>query len=261
MKVLISLQYLIFIINILSSREELYDNYKINGNYRRDKSFINKTYLDDSYNFLLEIMRGRIPFKIDDSPLYNFDLNFMKRTNKNIPCLYYYKNTNYKNNITNGLFLGASINLFNYNNMEMKIIIGNSLINDKNQYYELIEDLRINGYKTILIEKYNIMLKEIVKFNSDIMNFTINKYLREANETKQYKTTLINDILSLYFQLYQGCSDLNSYLGHSSSQLSFIVEHLFETSPYARLIQSKLIIMMDGTIKYNINKGTNKCII
>ena len=175
MKVLISLQYLIFIINILSSREGLYDNYNIDEDCKREmeKSFINETYLDDSYNFLLEIMRGKIPFKIDDSPLYNFDLNFMKRINKNIPCLYYYKNTNYKNNITNGLFLGAGINLFNYNNMEMKIIIGNSLINDKSQYYELIEDLRINGYKTILIEKYNVMFKEIFKFNSDIMTLLL----------------------------------------------------------------------------------------
>ena len=255
MIVLITLQYLIFIINILSSSEGLYDNYNIQEDCKREmeKSFLNETYLDDSYNFLLEIMRGKIPFKIDDSPLYNFDLNFMKRINKNIPCLYYYKNTNYKNNITNGLFLGAGINLFNYNNMEMKIIIGNSLINNKSLYYDLIEDLRIFGYKTILIPKYKAMFKEIDKFNSAIMDFTINKYLKEANETKQYKTTLINGILSLYFQLFQGDSDLKSYLGYSSSQLSYIVEHLFETSPYARLIQSKLILMMDGTIKYNSN--------
>ena len=192
-----------------------------------------ETYLNESNSFLLEIMRGKIPIKIEDSLLNKFDLNLIKRINKNIPCLYIFRNNNYPINNTNGLFLGAGINLFNYDSEEIKEII------------------RKTNIKPEL--EFDKPFKELDKFNLAVMNYSINKYIKEMNDTKIYKSPFINGILSVYFQLFHGHTSLKRYLGYSQTQASYDIEHLQETSQYSRLIQSKLILMMDGNIKYNCN--------
>ena len=251
----ILLQYLILSIKILYCKDEIDDIYNINQLCKNDmiKNFNHRTYLNDSNQFLLEIMRGKIPFKIEDTSLKNFDFNFIKRINKNIPCLYSYKNINHKSNKTNGLFLGAGINLFNYNEEELTTIIRNSDIKEKGPYLKLIQDLKIYRYQTLAFPEYNTTFKDIDKFNIAVLNYTIDKYIKQYKDNKLYKTTIINGILSLYFQIYQGDSDLKRYLDYNPTQLSYVVEYFFETSPYVRLIQSKLILMLDGNIKYNNN--------
>ena len=230
------------------------DIYYMNTYCREEMKRTSKeTYLNESNSFLLEIMRGKIPIKIEESLLNKFDLNLIKRINKNIPCLYIFRNNNYQINNTNGLFLGAGINLFNYDSEEIKEIIRKTNIKpeEKSYYMKLFNSLKEKGYKTIL--EFDKPFKELDKFNLAVMNYSINKYIKEMNDTKIYKSPFINGILSVYFQLFQGNTTLKRYLGYSQTQASYDIEHLQETSQYSRLIQSKLILMMDGNIKYNSN--------
>ena len=230
------------------------DIYYMNTYCREEMKRTSKeTYLNESNSFLLEIMRGKIPIKIEESLLNKFDLNLIKRINKNIPCLYIFRNNNYQINNTNGLFLGAGINLFNYDSEEIKEIIRKTNIKpeEKSYYMKLFNSLKERGYKAIL--EFDKPFKELDKFNLAVMNYSINKYIKEMNDTKIYKSPFINGILSVYFQLFQGNTTLKRYLGYSQTQASYDIEHLQETSQYSRLIQSKLILMMDGNIKYNSN--------
>jgi hypothetical protein len=116
---------------------------------------------------------------------------------------------------------------------------------------KLFNSLKERGYKAIL--EFDKPFKELDKFNLAVMNYSINKYIKEMNDTKIYKSPFINGILSVYFQLFHGHTSLKRYLGYSQTQASYDIEHLQETSQYSRLIQSKLILMMDGNIKYNCN--------
>ena len=241
------------IIIVLYSSQE-YDIYDMHSScWDAIKNSGKQTYLSESNTFLLEIMRGKIPIKIKDSLINNFDLDLIKRINKNIPCLYKFKNNNYSNNKTNGLFLGAGINLFNYNSQEFEEILNNMKISPLNNkiYKELFDNIKTLGYKSLLL--FNKPFPEIDKFNKAVMEFTISRYLKEINDTKIYKSPFVNGVLSVFFQLYQGNDVLKRYLGYSQTQTSYIVEHLPESSLYSRLIQSKLIQMMEGNIKYNSN--------
>ena len=244
---------ILFLINNLCFSNDD-DIYYMNTYCREEMKRTSKeTYLNESNSFLLEIMRGKIPIKIEESLLNKFDLNLIKRINKNIPCLYIFRNNNYQINNTNGLFLGAGINLFNYDSEEIKEIIRKTNIKpeEKSYYMKLFNSLKEKGYKTIL--EFDKPFKELDKFNLAVMNYSINKYIKEMNDTKIYKSPFINGILSVYFQLFQGNTTLKRYLGYSQTQASYDIEHLQETSQYSRLIQSKLILMMDGNIKYNSN--------
>ena len=248
------IQFIIILINILYTEQVEDEFYYMNSNCKREmKNLPNfNTYLNDSNTFILEIMRGKIPLKYEESPLNQFDLNLIKRINKNIPCIYLLKK-DFQNNKINGIYLGAGINLLNYDYNDMEqILFDASIYREKEKYLKLIQIIKEDPSKAINETSFYNPFKDIDKFNLAAMKYTINKYMREAKDNKLYKSSLKHGILSVYFQSFQGENNLQKYLGLSASYTSLIIEHLPESCPYARFIQSRLILM-DGTIRYNSN--------
>ena len=213
-----------------------------------------ETYLDDSNTFLLEIVRGKIPIlNYKDVPLNDYDINIIKRINKNIPCPYYLNNTGFKSQITNGIFLGAGINLNNFNRIEALKILETSKISAQNQikYIHFFDYIYNNNLYFLKLSKEPF--EEIEKFNKAFINSSVNRFLNRYNKDLNNKKPYINSILSVYIQLYNSDDFFYNNLESSLLQTSYTIEHLFEIFPYTRLIQSKLINIIDGNIKFNNN--------
>ena len=254
----IVMQFLIIIINILNSEEIDEEFYNMNAKCKKAlKGFQGETYLGNSKKFLMEIMRGKMPFKLNETTLDTFNLDVIKRINKNIPCVYEMKYNKYStNNNTRGLFLGAGINLFNINHEQMEEILRRSSISkkNKNKYLELIDNVHLYLYKILIFDDMSSHLFEDVdEFNKAVMDYKIQKYIEATQDKQNYKSPLINGLLSAYFQFYNGDYYLRNSLAKPVGSTSYMVENLNDLVPFARLIQSKLILMMDGTMKFNSN--------
>ena len=243
---------IIIIFKILTLDEEFYVmnpqcKEKLLSNYKKE------TYLGDSFNFLMEVMRGKIQLVLNETTLNNFDLNLISRINKNIPCVYAIKNNIYSNNKTTGIFLGAGINLLNYDYEEMKEILQNTKIKDKKRYLNLINIVQNINYKVLVDEISSDIFNDIDQFNKAVMSYRIKRYLETTQDKQNYKSPVINALLSAYLQFFNGDYYLKKYLSYSVTSTSYIIENLIDIVPFARLIQSKLILMMDGTIRFNNN--------
>ena len=247
------MKYIIIILQILSTFENMSEIKYFNDECIK-KTNPKGTYLDDSNTFLLEILRGKIPIlNYKDVPLNDYDINIIKRINKNIPCPYYLNNTGIKSEKTNGIFLGAGINLKNFNKEEANNILINSGINISFQtkYLSLFE--YIYNDKQDYLKVSNNPLGEIDKFNKAFIDYSVKRFLNRYNKYLNNKKPYINSILSVYIQLQNSYDFLYNLLGGSLLQASYTIEHLFEIFPNTRLIQSKLINMIDGNIKFNNN--------
>ena len=126
----------ILLINILFSVQVDPIFYKTSTNcgFKFNKS------LNSYKKFLLEIMHGKLPFKIETtSKLNDYDINFIEKINGNIPCPYTLKSLELDEE-NNGIFLGAGINLLNFNSDEMDEIL------KFNYYLNPYEKERIKSY-------------------------------------------------------------------------------------------------------------------
>ena len=250
------IQFIIIFINFLYSIQ-IYNLEFINDNCRveMEREYKEKTYLEDSnIDFLFEIIRGKFPIKLEELPLNKFDLNLIKRLNKNIPCAYKLVSANNGKDIT-GIFLGAGINLLNYKSSEINDTLKESGMRngERIKYIKLMNAIE-NGTEEFIISNSSSLFKNIDLFNVAVMNYTINNNL-SLYKYNIFKSPLINAFLSVYFPLYQGGKDKDfiKYVTSSSTNNSYLIEHLFEIFPYSRFIQSKLIFAMDGNYKYNRN--------
>ena len=67
----------------------------------------------------METLRGKIPLKLENTYLNEFDLELIEKLNKNIRCPYIILDNNDITNTTIGVFLGLGINLLNYNTSDV----------------------------------------------------------------------------------------------------------------------------------------------
>jgi hypothetical protein len=195
----------------------------------------------------MELLRGKVPIKMEETTINNYDIKLIQRINKNIPCVYQFKNRK-------EFYLGAGINLNNLLSFNIR-----DILEDKDKTFD---EITINRYENILSainNTNNISLEEnafkydfkkIEEFNKAIINHYIKQYVE--NKDNKYKSTFINSILSVFIQQYHGESEFKQYLSYNKiNEISYYFEHLYETFPYARLIQSKLVSMMDENLNYN----------
>ena len=245
---------LIFILNILYSKEKEENFYIMNDKCEKTLKK-DKIKIDFSNKFLLEIIHGKIPIKIEETTLkdFYFDIKFIEKINKNIRCPYFFNNTNYKNNKTKELYLGIGINIFNFELDEISMIIQNSnMKNEKFKYISFFEKIYSNNNTFSINDKiFENPFLEIDEFNIAILNYYINKFTEEFGGTTKFKTPYLNSFLSLYIQLNHKDIDFKKYINYNPTETSYLVEHLYETFPYVRFIQSKLLSMVDGIIRYN----------
>ena len=252
MKHFLLLQLIIFFISFLYSIQ-IYNLVFLNDNCRKEmEKNIKETYLEDSnIDFLLEIVRGKISIKLEELPLNKFDLNLIKRLNKNIPCVYKLDNSNAGKSIT-GFFLGAGINLSNYKSIEINDTLKIARMPNREmiKYIGLMDAIEKDN-EELIKNSSSTPFKHLDLFNTAVMNYSIKNNL-SLYQNKKYKSPLINALLSVYFSLY-GDKDFSKYINTRATNSSYMIEHLPEVFPYTRLIQSKLIFMMDGNYKYNRN--------
>ena len=250
------IQFILININFLYTIQ--LENYEILNKECEKNMNIKEAYLekDSNINFLLEITRGKIPIKLEESLINKFDLNLIKRLNKNIPCVYKLSNNySYNPDINKTMyFLGAGINLANYNPENMDDILKNPKMHysERQKYVELMKAIE-RGNESEIINISSKPFTSLETFNSLVMNNAIENYQKTAKDNKLYKSPLINALLSLYFTLYDGYDELKRYLNINVKNISYQIEYLPEVFTYSRLIQSKLIFMMDGNFKYNRN--------
>lgn len=239
----------ILLINILFSVQvdPIFYNTSINCGFIIDKS------LDSYKKFLLEIMHGKLPFKIEStSKINDYDINFIEKINGNIPCPYTLKSLDLDEQ-NNGIFLGAGINLLNFNSDEMDDILR------YNFYINPYEKERIKSYcqkrgeEAKNLTTYGFKIFNIREFNKVIIDYLIEEKIKNDFPSifnRELKTPFLNGFLSMYIQLakidkYFPKDIINNY------SISYIIKYLFEGAPFGRFIQSALILMMDGYIKYN----------
>ena len=163
--------------------------------------------------------------------------------------------SNYSYNKTIGIYLGAGINLKNYNYSELENLFKITDFRDRVRYLELIKLVHNSqNLNESILNEYVVPFKDINIFNSVMMNFTINRFKTKINNTQQYNSPFLNSILSVYIQQLITDEEFNNYLNSNNpSDTSYTIEHLFEIFPYTRLLQSKLISLFDANFKYNYN--------
>ena len=210
---------------------------------------------DDINEFLLETLRGKISLKLENKYLEQFDMNLIQKLNKNINCPYLVIDSNDSYNKTIGIYLGAGINLKNYNYSELENLFKITDFRDRVRYLELIKLVQNSqNLNESILNEYVVPFKDINIFNSVMMNFTINRFKTKINNTQQYNSPFLNSILSVYIQQLITDEEFNNYLNSNNpSDTSYTIEHLFEIFPYTRLLQSKLISLFDANFKYNYN--------
>ena len=241
----------IFIINILFF-QNVYGEYLLIMNEECKK----KITIEDNTNFLMETLRGKIPLKLENTYLNEFDLKIIEKLNKNIRCPYIIMDSNDINNSTIGVFLGLGINLLNCNKSDVLAYIRRKEHRkDFMKYLRLIRDIenRTNIDESLL-KDYTNPYEDIDLFNKIMINYTMTKFMNNTKNFNRYNNILINSVISVYIQKLITDEELNSNLIKSSpNDFSYIIEHLKEFFPNQRLIQSKLISFYDAKFKYNFN--------
>lgn len=215
-------------------------------NYKIEQSF------EKSKQLLLEIMHGKLPFTAESLPQITYDIDFIERINYNIPCPYTLKSLELEDKI-NGIYIGAGINLLNFNESQMEEILNNVFMPQKEKNL-IISFCGKSGAEAnkIINSGYNMNIN-IRQFNKAVINYAIEKKLEKDFEPiiNKLKVPFINGFLSAYISLPNIEPELYKYLVSNFTSSSYIIKHLFEGAPFARFIQSKLIALMDGSIKYS----------
>ena len=161
-----------------------------------------KISIEDTNEFLLETFRGKIPLKPEYKQLNECDIDLIQKINKNIPCLYLLIDNNDSYNKTIGLYLGAGINLFNYNYKELRLLFRKERIGLN--YIRLINNIEQDKNINIsFLDKYETPFNNIDKFNHVMINYTISQFMNKVNNYQKYNTFFLNSVLSLYIQQRQ----------------------------------------------------------
>ena len=217
---------------------------------------INKS-LDPYKKFLLEIMHGKLSFKIEATSSMKYDIDFIEKVNGNIPYPYTLKSLDLDDE-NNGIFLGAGINLLKFNPEEMNDILSKTLIfpYEKEMIKSFCQKSGNEAKKIVNSTNYKII--NLREFNEAVISYIIGKKIvNDFGRNQKYlnflNTPFINGFLSAYIQLPKINNDLQNNLFNNYTSGSYIIQHLFEGAPFARFIQSKLISMMDNNIRYNNN--------
>ena len=243
----------LFLINIFITFQvdPIYYNINPINSYIIDKS------LDSYKKFLLEIMHGKLPFKIEASSSMKYDIDFIEKVNGNIPYPYTLKSLVFDEE-NNGIFLGAGINLLKFKPEEMNYILSKTLLlpYEKTMIKSFCQK-KGNEAKQ-LVNSTNYKIINIREFNEAVISFIIEKKIvNDFGPNQKYynflNTPFINGFLSTYIQLSKINNDIKNNLFNNYTSGSYIIQHLFEGAPFARFIQSKLISMMDNNIRYNNN--------
>ena len=218
------------------------------------KSKIN---IDDSSKFLLEVLRGKIPLKIENKKLNEYDLNMIQKINKNIPCPYMLMDKTELNNRTIGIYVGAGINLQNYKSndiAEINSIFTNKKVKYRHIFIKLLKDVaESTNLNESILKDYKIPLKNLDTFNREMIYFRLYKFINKTNNTQILNSLFLNSILSFYIQQIMTDDEFKNHLYKSPSDNSLIVEYMTPFFPYTRLIQSKLINLYEMNYHYNYN--------
>ena len=213
-----------------------------------------KISIEDTNEFLLETFRGKIPLKPEYKQLNECDIDLIQKINKNIPCLYLLIDNNDSYNKTIGLYLGAGINLFNYNYEELRLLFRKERMGLN--YIKLINNIEQDKNINIsFLDKYETPFNNIDKFNRVMINYTISQFMNKVNNYQKYNTFFLNSVLSLYIQQIITDKEFQDFLNMNPSlnEVAYIIEYLWEIFPNTRLIQSKLINLFEANFKYNYN--------
>ena len=249
---LISSQILLLIlllINIILTQktESLYYNVNPYCLYKNDKT------LESSKNLLLEIMHGKLPFKIESSSKIKYDIDFIEAINGNIPCPYTLKSLELDEE-NNGIFLGAGINLMNFTPEEMNEILFSLPMMNFFERDIIKSYCQKKGKEAKNLIKTGNAIFNIRAFNKAVIDYVIEKKIKEDFSSifnKELKTPFINGFLSMYLQFSKKNEDFPKNININSA--SYITKYLFEGAPFSRFIQSALISMVDGNgnVQYN----------
>ena len=241
--------FFILLLKILLTVEDVPFFYDVNPEYSyfAEKSF-------DSYKtLLLEIMHGKMTFKIESTSDLIYDIDFIERINGNSHSPYMLKSLELDEE-NNGIFLGCGINLLYFEPEEMESI----LLDAKMNYMEIQKiksfcKVSGNDAKLILNNRFNYIF-DIRKFNEAVINYLIkNRDNIFPKNKNNLKTPFINCLISLYIQLGTISPQIKGNFFNNYTSASYITKYLFEGAPFARFIQSKLVLMMEGNIKFNNN--------
>ena len=199
-------------------------------------------------------MHVKMPFKIETPSNLIYDIDFIERINGNFPMPYMLKSLELDEH-NNGIFLGCGINLINFEPEEMEKILKEAKLNQMD--IRLIKSFcKVSGNEAkSLINNRPFNLMNTRKFNEAVLNYLINNKTNSIfpNKNNNLKTPFINGFLSLYIQLEKNNPHLKGYFFNNYTSASYITKYIFEGAPFARFIQSKLILMMEGNIKFNNN--------
>ena len=229
--------------------EPKYYNIGPNCNYKIGNLFNN------SKTLLLEIMHGKLPFRIETKSKITYDIKFIEKINNNIPCPYTIKSLE-SDQRRNGIFLGAGINLLNFNEDDMDKIFKNLTSFPFDDKILIKSFCGKSGAEAQKLVKNGNKISNIRKFNEAAINYVIEKVSSnfDFNSLKEYyKTPYMNGIISAYITTSKYDNDLQRFAFNNFTSTSYIIQHLFEGAPFSRIMQSKLISMIDGNIKYNNN--------
>ena len=223
-----------------------------------DMNSMHSYYIDKSLksykSLLTDIMHGKIPFKIETPSNLIYDIDFIERINGNFPVPYMLKSLELDEH-NNGIFLGCGINLINFEPEEMEKILKEAKFNPMD--IRLIKSFcKVSGNEAkLLINNNPFIFMNIRKFNEAVLNYLINNKTNSIfpNKNNNLKTPFINGFFSLYIQLEKNNPHLKGYFFNNYTSASYITKYFFEGAPFARFIQSKLILMMEGNIKFNNN--------
>lgn len=210
---------------------------------------------NNSKKLLLEILHGKLPFTIETTSKITYDIEFIERINNNIPCPYTIKSLE-SDQRKNGIFLGAGINLLNFKEDDLDKIFKNLTSFPKDEKALIKSFFGKSGAEAKKLVKDGSRISKIRQFNEAAINYLIEKVssTNDFNSLKDYyKTPYMNGLISAYITTSQYDFDLRKFAFNNFTSTSYIVQHLFEGAPFSRIIQSKLISMMDGNIKYNNN--------
>ena len=238
---------IILLINIILTQrtESLYYNVSPFCRYKNDKA------LESSKNLLLEIMHGKLPFKIESSSKIKYDIDFIEEINGNIPCPYTLKSLELDEE-NNGIFLGAGINLMNFTPEEMNEILFSLPMMNFFEKDIIKSYCQKKGKEAKNLIKNGNAIFNIRAFNKAVIDYVIEKKIKEDFPSiikKKLKTHFINAFLSMYLQFSRKNEDFPKNININSA--SYIIKYLFEGAPFSRFIQSALISMVDGNIQYN----------
>jgi hypothetical protein len=242
------IQFLLIILNYIECYNiDKDDRIIMNSFCKNNIIHYKETYLNEENNFLLELLRGNVPIKLEETTINNYDIKLIQRINKNIPCVYQFKNRK-------EFYLGAGINLNNLLSFNIK-----DILEDKDETFDRATINKFENILNAINNTNNISLEEevfkydflkIEELNKAIINHYIKQYVE--NQDNKYKSTFINSLLSVFIQQYHGESEFKKYLSYNKiNEISYYFEHLYETFPYVRLIQSKLASMMEENLNYN----------